>query len=666
MTLQPTRLARDADGNAWSERYGDVYASRDGALGQARHVFLQGNELPQRWRGRGQFVILETGFGLGVNFLATWQAWRGDPQRPTRLHFVSIERHPLSADDLRAGTPGELCDLAEMLARAWPEPMPGLHRLEFERGDVVLTLVLGDARELVLQLVVGADAIYLDGFAPSRNPEMWEPALLKSVARCARPGATVATYTSAQSVRAGLSSVGFELQVRSGFGRKREMLAGTFAPKWRVRRHEPPAEFRGERAAIVIGAGLAGCACADALARRGWAVRVFDRQATPATGASAVPWGLLHPQFAVDDVPLARLTRAGALAARAALDRVAPNGDFAGRCVARVSGVFQLAGNSAESERWQQALDRLGLPSTWISWCSQAAASAQIGMRPSGAGLWWPNGAIVSAPRWCRALLTSHSIAVCRADVGSIAAAEGGWRVLNAHGQELASAPVVIVAAALESPTLLGGAHARVRAVRGRIASLQPDGWEGLRAPVTGDGYLLRDPDGGVSVGATYEVEIDSAFADAGLSRERALQGNLARVPRLLASPPQPSAIGSFEGVRCVAHDRMPLAGLMHDEIAMRAAAEQLRGAHLADLPRRAGLTACFALGSRGLTLAPLLAETIAAQVEGEPLPIERDLAATVDPARFALRSVRHARVVGNAASGPISPDRNIPQRRAT
>jgi tRNA 5-methylaminomethyl-2-thiouridine biosynthesis bifunctional protein len=668
MTLQPTRLVRDADGNAWSERYGDVYASRDGALGQARHVFLQGNGLPQRWRGRGQFVVLEIGFGLGINFLATWQAWRGDPHRPTRLHFVSVERHPLSADDLRAGTSGELCDLAEMLASAWPQPLPGLHRLEFERGDVVLTLALGDARALVPQLVVGADAIYLDGFAPSRNPEMWEPALLKSIARCARPGATVATYTSAQSVHASLSSAGFELQVQSGFGRKREMLAGIFAPKWRVRRHEPQTEYRAERAAIVIGAGLAGCACAEALARRGWSVQVFDRQARPATGASALPWGLLHPQFAVDDAPLARLTRAGVAAARAALDRVAPNGDFDGRCVARISGVFQLASEAAEAERWQWAVERLGLPSTWITWCSQADASEWVGMRPSGAGLWWPGGMLVCAPRWCCALLASHSIAMRRADVGSVAAAEGGWRVLNAHGKDLASAPVVIVAAALESPTLLDSAHARVRAVRGRIASLQPDAWEGLRAPVTGDGYLLRDPDGGVSVGATYEATtVDAPSGHAQLSRERALQGNLARVSRLLAAPPEPRAVGTFEGIRCVAHDRMPLAGVMHDEIAMRAAADQLRGAHLIDLPRRDGLCACFALGSRGLTLASLLAEVIVAQIEGEPLPIERDLAATVDPARFALRSVRHGRSwLETMPVAPISPNRDLDQRRAT
>jgi tRNA 5-methylaminomethyl-2-thiouridine biosynthesis bifunctional protein len=157
---------------------------------------------------------------------------------------------------------------------------------------------------------------------------------------------------------------------------------------------------------------------------------------------------------------------------------------------------------------------------------------------------------------------------------------------------------------------------------------------------VTGDGYLLCDPDGGASIGATYE-DIGEGGA---LSEERALDSNLARISRLLASPPAATVIGTFDGVRCVAHDRLPHAGPVADEADMQAAAPRLRGAHLADLPRRSGLIACFALGSRGLTLAPLLAESIAAGIEGEPLPVERDLAAAVDPARFALRTLRSGR----------------------
>ena len=560
MTLQPARLARETDGTPYSERYGDVYASRDGAVGQAQHVFLGGAGLPEAWRGRGQFVVLETGFGLGINFLVTWQAWRADPQRPRRLHFVSVEKHPLAAADLLAVAAPGIQPLAVALARQWPLPIAGLHRLEFDGGDVCLTLALGDARDLLPQLVLGADAIFLDGFAPSRNPEMWEPALLKAIGRCARPGAVLATYTTANSVRAALTAAGFDLHVRPGYASKREMLCGRYAPRWRVRRHEPPMPYAEARSAIVIGAGLAGSACAHALARRGWAVTVIERAAAPASGASALPWGLLHPQMAADDAPLARLTRAGVAATHAALARSVPTGDVDGRPIVRSSGVFQMADGDATWVRWQTAIARLGFPPEYVEMLDQATAARRVGLVPGHGGLWWPQGALVSPARWCVTLL-ADGIAQLRGEVVGLRAGREGWTALDGTGQVLAAAPVAIVAAAIASPGLLGMTRARVQTVRGRIAFLDPQAFASLKAPITGDGYLLRDPDGGVAAGATYELTLPSDDAESSLSEASALHSNLGRLQRLLAAPPVVDALGLFDGLRCVARDRLPLAG---------------------------------------------------------------------------------------------------------
>jgi tRNA 5-methylaminomethyl-2-thiouridine biosynthesis bifunctional protein len=313
-------LQFDAGGAPFSRRYGDVYASRSGALGQARHVFLHGSDLPSRWAGREQFVIVETGFGLGTNFLATWQAWRDDPRRPRRLHFVSVERHPLPAADLARCAPQPLSALASQLTRAWPLPLAGLHRLVFEAGAITLTLGFGDARTLVPQLVLGADAFYLDGFAPERNPELWDAALLKALARLARPDATLASWTTARAVRDALAAGGFEVGLREGFGTKRHMLVARYAPRFRTRRHDPPSPYAGAREAIVIGAGLAGCSSALALARRGWQVALLEQGAHAAGGASALPSGLLHPTLTADDSHAARLLRAGFLFGRRQLD----------------------------------------------------------------------------------------------------------------------------------------------------------------------------------------------------------------------------------------------------------------------------------------------------------------------------------------------------------
>jgi tRNA 5-methylaminomethyl-2-thiouridine biosynthesis bifunctional protein len=647
--LSPARLSW-RDGVPFSEDYGDVYASRDGALGQARHVFLGGNDLPARWRGRGQFVILETGFGLGINFLATLQAWRCDPARPRRLHVVSIELHPVGADALAQAAPAELQPLARDLVACWPPPLPGLHRIEFDAGAVLLTLALGDARDLLPQLALGADAIYLDGFAPERNPVMWEPPLLKAVARVARPGATLATYTAARTVRDALAAAGFAVELRPGYGRKRHMLAARFAPRWQVRRREPAAAHEGERHAVVVGAGLAGAHAADALARRGWQVTVLDRAGDAAAGASALPWGLLHPQLSADDNLAARLSRSGFLLALQRLAALAPAGDDR---LWRSTGVAQLATTDAEAAAWQALARQTRWPAAYAAFASADDLAARLRLTPRRGGWWFAQGAVVGSVAWCRRLLGQPGITLtARAEVQRIARTDcdAAWQALDADGRVLASAPTLVIAGALDAPRLLGPDWLPVQAVRGRISYVDAPALRRLAAGLTGDGYLVHAPDGSIGVGASYELTLPGTTAPGELAAERVHEGNLARLARLLAAPVAAQVAGVFDGLRCVAPDRLPYAGAMPDAAACERGADALRGAHLADLPRRDGLYCSFALGSRGLVLAALLGELVAAQIEGEPWPIERPLAAAVDPARRLLAALRAGRL--RAAGG--------------
>jgi tRNA 5-methylaminomethyl-2-thiouridine biosynthesis bifunctional protein len=641
VTIEPAALSFDAHGAPVSERYGDVYASREGALGQARHVFLGGARCVDRWRGRSQFVILENGFGLGVNFLASWQAWRDDPARPQRLHFVSIERHPLPASALTDTAPAELKELAAQLAAQWPLPISGLHRCEFEQGRVVLTLALGDARELASGLRLGADAIFLDGFAPDRNPEMWEPALLRSLARLVRPDGRVATWSTARAVREALAAAGFELELVPGFGRKRQMLAGRYAPRYTVRRHEPPSAYAGERSAIVIGGGLAGAACADALARRDWSVRVVD-SAPPASGASALPWGLMHPHFAADDNLLARLTRAGGAATARALDRVAPGGQHTGDVVWRRDGFFQQVAD-AEEARWRAALAAKRLPARFVEWMNPDDAFVRLGVRPARPGLWWPEGRLISPPRWIAALLDSPRVALAQSTVDRIDRNDDRWIVRGTRGDVIGDAVMVVVATAMDVPRLLGSAALPVQAVPGQVTFIDAPQLASLRAGMGGDGTLLHAPDGRLAVGATYETLIGPV--DAALDERMASRSNLARLERLLAEPAEARVAGRYTGVRCVARDRLPYAGAVADELVAAAMAAQLRGARFDDLPRRPRLFASLAHGSRGLTFAALAAELIAAHAEGEPLPVERALADAIDPGRVLLRRLRRGAV---------------------
>jgi tRNA 5-methylaminomethyl-2-thiouridine biosynthesis bifunctional protein len=255
------------DATPYSPAFGDVYHSAAGGLAQVQHVFLAGNGLPQRWAGRDRFVILETGFGLGLNFLATWQAWKRDPARGRRLHYVAIEKHPFTLADLRTLHEAypEVREEASALHAAWPMLVSGGHRVEF--GDLVLTLFFADI-SILRDLRLAADAIYLDGFAPAKNPDMWTHQVMRNVSRLAAPGASLATWSVAGAVRDALQATGFALEKRTGFSGKKEMLV---AHNQRKGDSHP---FSGKRNAVVIGAGLAGAAVCERLCARGWDVEL--------------------------------------------------------------------------------------------------------------------------------------------------------------------------------------------------------------------------------------------------------------------------------------------------------------------------------------------------------------------------------------------------------
>lgn len=228
--FEPTRLTRDANGTPVSEAYGDIYHAAAGGHAQACYVFIAGNELPKRWQGRECFTILETGFGLGLNFLATWLAWQNDAQHCAQLHFVSLEKHPFPVADLALAHDAwpEFALIAEELRCHWPPLVAGEHRLELAEGKIVLRLVFGDAPDTLPKLEAKVDAFYLDGFSPAKNPDLWSPVLCRSLALLAADDATLATWTVAGSVRRALSDANFTLTKRPGFGAKRQMLVGRF------------------------------------------------------------------------------------------------------------------------------------------------------------------------------------------------------------------------------------------------------------------------------------------------------------------------------------------------------------------------------------------------------------------------------------------------------
>ncbi len=232
------------DGSPRSRRFDDRYRSSAGGLAQATTVFLAGCGLPHRWRGHERFTVLETGFGLGLNFLTTWAAWAADAERSGCLHFVSVEAYPVSVPDILrsaqmaappsgsdAGLMRRVQALAQELAQVWRDLAPGLHVFHFAQGRVQLTLAVGQAQRMLQSLDCRADAVYLDGFSPARNPDMWSLQTLQGVSLHCRAGTTLATYTVARSVRTRLEGLGFRVEKCAGLAPKRDCLKAVFLPQ---------------------------------------------------------------------------------------------------------------------------------------------------------------------------------------------------------------------------------------------------------------------------------------------------------------------------------------------------------------------------------------------------------------------------------------------------
>ncbi|MBU9649940.1 bifunctional tRNA (5-methylaminomethyl-2-thiouridine)(34)-methyltransferase MnmD/FAD-dependent 5-carboxymethylaminomethyl-2-thiouridine(34) oxidoreductase MnmC [Burkholderia multivorans] len=649
--LVPATLAFRDDGTLVSPAYGDIYHSAAGAIAQANHVFVAGNGLPARWQQRRTFTIVETGFGTGCNFLATWAAWRDDPARCERLHFVSVEKHPFSREDLRRAAAHIVANTTisanvDELADAWPPLVPGLHRLEFDAGRVVLTLVFGDALERLPTLVARADAFYLDGFAPSKNADLWSIDVFRALARMADERATFATYSSSGVVKRALDEAGFAYRKVDGFAGKRAMLVGEYAPRWRMRRHEPPRAWpnAAARRALVIGAGVAGCAVVERLAARGWNVTLIERHERIASEASGNPAGVFHPLMTRDDNVASRLTRAGFLYAVARWRALEKGGHAFARST---RGMVHLAESADDFARMRDAFDALGAPSDYAKLLDTDAARAYLDLPVAHGGLLFPHGGAV----WPAALADAQCAAagdrvqrLTRTEVARLERNGDEWHALDAHGRTLAQAPVVVLANAGDAVRLAGLRHVALQPVRGQLTLLPAGSASPPPCPAIGDGYAVPLDDGTLLIGATFEPDdVDPAIRVAGHAE------NLERVRRLLPGliddVPALDTLRGRVAFRWVAGDRLPLIGPLADEAQAVANARALSGAKARDLPRMPGLYGAFGYGSRGLVWAALGAELIASQLDGEPWPIERELAEAVDPARFLIRALRARQV---------------------
>lgn len=642
----------------FSAQYDDIYFSKESGLAETDYVFLQGNNLQQRFKTLtdDQFTIAETGFGTGLNFLSTWKLWQSSASANARLNFISVERFPLTRDDLRKALQlwPELSELADQLVEQYPAAVSGFHRLNFADDKVSLTLMFADASHAYNQLTAKVDAWFLDGFAPSKNADMWQPELFAAIAKLSRSGSTFSTFTAAGLVRRGLKAEGFDVRKIPGFGRKREMLTGTFTtPEQTTASLTPWFEYpelpEHNREAIIIGAGLAGCSTAWSLAKRGWQVTVIDQHSAPACEGSGNHQGALYAKLPARPTPSSRLHLQGFIHSINLLQQQLPEQT----AIWEKCGMLQLACNEKEQLRQSALVTAKQYPHEIIHPVDSVKASEIAGQKILHDSLYIPDAGWVSPAALCQWFL-QHKNIHCQFDTYideiEYKTDENGnsqWQLYGKERQLITASPLVIVAGAAESKRFKQLNHLPVKPIRGQVSLVgQQAEHPPLKTVICGEGYISPTLDEQWCFGASFDVknpgtEIREADHQSNLKK---LQNALPDLAKCIEELENQSLSGRVSH-RCASADYLPIVGPAPDYHAFTEDFARLRkdskwrfDCEAKHLP---GLYVNLAHGSKGLITAPLAAELLADILNDSPVALEQSLQHVLNPGRFIIKNLK-------------------------
>lgn len=598
------------DGTPRSRVSDDVYFSTSGGADETRHVFLGGIDAPKLFGRQSSVRIAELGFGTGLNFIVTWRDWIADAPKNATLHYTAIEGYPMSAEMLYQvlGNIPELTAEATALIAQWPPLVKGTHRLVLSGGRVHLTLIFLNVSDALAGVSDKFDAWYLDGFSPAKNPEMWTDDVLNRVRLLCTPNARIATFTAAGHVRRTLSGLGFDVQKRPGFGRKRDCISAKLnenkKPNTLSRKIKP-------KTVAVIGAGIAGATLANALRMRGHKPIIIDAADQVGAAASGNPVALIAPRLTRERVPMGRIIASAYLHAVRFYDDLHDSG---GDPWIGARGSYVMAQNDEEAERQSRAKKAYGWPDDVMQEVSSTQASLLTGVNITKGGSWFAGSGAVS-PANVIATLTKE-IEVIKGTVTQVYRSDDGWHVVMTGNDDLGAFDAVCVAAGIGVMDVLGPDTFPLLPNRGQLAyvsslSQSPD------VAISYGGYVSPKLtlDNGAAchvLGASYARRDEIPDAEWETLRQSDTDAMLENFAEQLPGIDVGEVIGGRTARRATIRDYIPLAGEWDD-----------------------GLFVLGGLGSRGFMTAPLLADLIADQISDAPLPLEADLVKALSPKRF-------------------------------
>ncbi len=667
-SITNAQLAWNDAGTPVSDQFDDVYFSNVNGLEETRYVFLTQNNLPQRWQHYDQkrFVIAETGFGTGLNFLAVWQWFeKFRQQNPdaklNSLHFISFEKYPLSKSDLIKAHESwpELADYAQQLHEYYPIAVPECHRIVLADGAVTLDLWFGDIKDCMPKVPTSdqgiVDTWFLDGFAPSKNPEMWNQDLFNGMAKLAKKDCSCATFTAAGFVRRGLIEAGFDMKKVKGFGTKREMIAGTLnqkAPYTNIKPWFHIEKTQNLTDVAIIGGGIASATLAKKLADRGVSVSVYCKDEKPALGASGNRQGAVYPLLNGEHGSVSRVFAPAFLFARQFIDQAEKTVSFDHDWC----GVTQLMWDEKSAKKLGNIFNAEFTPEL-VTKLNKQQTNETIGLTVDIESVFYPMGGWLSPAQLTQGLLNeleqqgkSKNYYEHHIDELNWIDEEQQWQLIT--GDKKIQHQAVVIATGHLFDSFTQTELVPLGKVKGQVSHIPTnDELAKLNTVLCYDGYMTPcNPNNHHHcIGASYDrSHLDQEFDP------QAQVDNAAKLKHCLPNQSWPNSVDvsgneSRQGIRCVSRDHLPFIGNVGQFDAITEQYAQLNTLNESNAPKiqqYPQLYSFIGLGSRGLSSAPLMAEVLASQMCGDPLPLPNDVLETLHPSRMWVRKLRKGKAL--------------------